>query len=157
MLNPKKLASKASTDLLESERRPRGTRRTDIAAARRKAPPLAAATEAENPETAKPALDRRLPSAEEAIVHASFEAAATPAMRRRLAAKSTIAVVLLVPSSAWVRAVKSYFENRLDKRWYVIARDGTSRLDHKASVGNRSSALFGSPPNAAFTSFFGIN
>ncbi len=52
-----------------------------------------------------------------------------------------MAVVLLAPSPAWVGALQSYFEKRLDKRWHVIARDGTSRLEHKASAGNAGVAL----------------
>jgi len=75
-------------------------------------------------------------SVADSILHASFQAATPPAIRRRLAGNSTNAVVALVPSPAWVHPLESYFTRRFGGRWYVIARDGMNRHDHKASTGN---------------------
>jgi cell division protease FtsH len=75
-------------------------------------------------------------SAADIILDASFQAAAPPAIKRRLAENATEAVVVLVPSPAYVHPLESYFTRQFGARWYVITRDGMNRHEHKSSTGN---------------------
>lgn len=74
--------------------------------------------------------------AAESILHAVIEAALTPALARRLVSKESLAVVVLVPSPGWVNPVEAYWKQRFGENWHVLGRDGSSRSEHKSSIGN---------------------
>jgi len=78
--------------------------------------------------------EKKSPS--EAIVHVAFEAALTPAIRRALSGKASVAVVVIVPAAAWVGHCKHFWHGRFGDRWYVLDRDGANRSEHKATIGN---------------------
>ena len=61
-----------------------------------------------------------------ALVSASLEAVTTPAIRRRLSGKTAIAVVIGVPSPAWVKPV-SYTHLDVYKRQVLIRHDRSTR------------------------------
>lgn len=74
--------------------------------------------------------------AADSIIHAVVEAALTPALARRLVSKESLAVTVLAPSPAWVSPVETYWKRRFGENWHVLGRDGSSRSEHKSSVGN---------------------
>lgn len=69
------------------------------------------------------------------LVSAALERAGANGVLGRLTAGATLAVVVRVPSAAWVEPVGDAFE-RLDDRLRIYARDGSSKVTHKADVGN---------------------
>jgi len=71
-----------------------------------------------------------------ALVSASLEAVTTPAIRRRLSGKTAIAVVIGVPSPAWVKPVEQFLDATAAVPWLVFARDGSDKNRHKSSFGN---------------------
>jgi cell division protease FtsH len=76
----------------------------------------------------------------DAIVDAAFEAIMTPTLKRLLDGKAAVALVVMVPTAAWVSPFNSYWKRRFGDRWYVVARDGLLRSDHKSSIGNSAVA-----------------
>jgi cell division protease FtsH len=72
----------------------------------------------------------------QALVAAAIMAAATPDFRRLLRDPAPLALVVSVPSSAWVKAVENFFGNAFGRRWTCFGRDGSERLRDKVSVGN---------------------
>jgi cell division protease FtsH len=71
------------------------------------------------------------------ILDAAFEGILTPTLRRLLDRKTGVALVVIVPTAAWVAPLQSYLKRRLGDRWHVIARDGSLlRTEHKSSSGN---------------------
>lgn len=81
-----------------------------------------------------PARDKRSPT--DAIVQVAFERAMTPTLSRSLSGKAAQAVILVVPTAAWVGLCQTYWKNRFGDRWHIIARDGSSRSEHKSILGN---------------------
>lgn len=75
-----------------------------------------------------------------AVVGAAFDASVTKAVRRRLLHGQALAVVVRVPTPAWVGPVAQHFRSQFGTRWQTIYRDGSIRLDHKASVGSEQVA-----------------
>jgi ATP-dependent Zn protease len=75
-------------------------------------------------------------NASKAIVAAALEAAMTPAARRRLKGTRPIAVVVAVPSAAWVKSVEDYFDADTSNDWATFARTGSNRSRDKSMVGN---------------------
>ena len=71
-----------------------------------------------------------------ALVSASLEAVTTPAIRRRLSGKTAIAVVIGVPSPAWVTPVEQFLDATATVPWLTLARDGSDKHRHKSSFGN---------------------
>jgi cell division protease FtsH len=71
-----------------------------------------------------------------ALVSAALEAATTPAVRRRLSGKAAIAVVISVPSPAWVKPVEDFLDAAATVPWSTFARDGSDKQRHKSSFGN---------------------
>ena len=71
-----------------------------------------------------------------ALVSASLEAVTTPAIRRRLSGKTAIAVVIGVPSPAWVKPVEQFLDATATVPWLIFARDGSDKYRHKSSFGN---------------------
>jgi cell division protease FtsH len=87
-----------------------------------------------------PAREKQKPA--DAIVEAAFEKIMTPTLKRRLDAKTAVAVVVIVPTPAWVAPLQAYWKQRFGDRWHIYARDGSVRSEHKSSIGN--SAVSGS-------------
>jgi cell division protease FtsH len=69
--------------------------------------------------------------ARRALIAAAIDAATTPAIRLRLKEDKAVAVVIDVPTTAWVKPVDDYFVG-----WATFARDGSTRSRDKATVGN---------------------
>lgn len=75
-----------------------------------------------------------------AVVGAAFDASVTKAVRRRLLHGQALAVVVRVPTPAWVGPVAQHFRSQFGTRWQTIYRDGSIRLEHKASIGSEQVA-----------------
>ena len=71
-----------------------------------------------------------------ALVAAAIMAAATPDFRRLLRDPAPLALVVSVPSSAWVEVVENFFGEAFERCWTCFARDGSQRVRDKISVGN---------------------
>jgi cell division protease FtsH len=78
----------------------------------------------------------------DAIVDAAFEGIMTPSLKRLLDGKAAVALVVIVPTAAWVVPLQAYWKRRLGDRWHIYARDGSVRSEQKSSIGN--SAVSGS-------------
>ncbi|WP_354210673.1 MULTISPECIES: AAA family ATPase [unclassified Bradyrhizobium] len=61
------------------------------------------------------------------VVGAAFEAATTPAVRRRLAHVQALAAIVIVPGPAWVAPVAAYVASEFGSRWCFHTRDGADR------------------------------
>lgn len=73
----------------------------------------------------------------ETLVSAALAAALTPAIKDALKSSSSRAVVISVPSTAWISPVKDLFARRpFGRKWTCIARDGSDRKGHQPSSGN---------------------
>lgn len=81
-----------------------------------------------------PLPDKRSPT--DAIVHVAFEQAMTSRLSRAVSGEAAQAVVLVVPTAAWVGLCQAYWKKRFGDRWHIIARDGSSRSEHKSTLGN---------------------
>lgn len=69
------------------------------------------------------------------VVGAAFEAATTPAVRRRLAHVQALAAIVIVPGPAWVAPVAAHVASEFGSRWCFHTRDGTDRRrDDTSSV-----------------------
>jgi SpoVK/Ycf46/Vps4 family AAA+-type ATPase len=100
-----------------------------------------AATTGKEPDPQEPV--RNLVPARSAIVSAAIEAAASSAQRRTWSApKKPLAVVVVVPTASWVKAVENYFEGLEGGRWVTFARTGSIKTRDKADVGNDEVAGF---------------
>jgi hypothetical protein len=75
------------------------------------------------------------PDAARCLSSAVLDAALTADVAARLRGSDAIALTVRVPSSAWVAPLKSAFV-RLNNRLELVARDGSSRTQHKAESGN---------------------
>lgn len=60
------------------------------------------------------------PEAIQCVVAAAFEAATSPAVRRRLHHGQALAVVVLVPTPFWVAPTSGYFGKTFGDRWRLI-------------------------------------
>jgi cell division protease FtsH len=87
-----------------------------------------------------PAKEKQRPA--DAIVDAAFEAIMTRTLKRLLDSKLAVALVVIVPTPAWVAPLQAHWKRRLGDRWHIYARDGSVRSEHKSSIGN--SAVSGS-------------
>jgi cell division protease FtsH len=82
-----------------------------------------------------PAADDPRENATAVVVGAAFEAALPKGVRRRLRQGQALAVVVVVPTQAWVVPVAAYARSAFGDRWCMQTREGTDRrLD--ASVGS---------------------
>jgi cell division protease FtsH len=68
-----------------------------------------------------------------ALAQAAFEAATTPALRRRFARARGLAVVVTVPSAGWIAPIKDQVRRFMEGE--LFARDGSDRK-HLPTVGN---------------------
>jgi hypothetical protein len=71
-----------------------------------------------------------------AVVGATFDAAVSRKVRRRLAHGQALAVVVTVPTGAWVGPVTDYFKHEFGNHWALHSRDGSNRGQHKAEIGS---------------------
>ncbi len=86
----------------------------------------------------KPAASGRvLVDAAPALARAAFEASIPPSVRRRMLQSDGIAIVVTVPSAAWVRPLAKYLEEITIASRY--ARNGSEKRDHPAE-GNEAVA-----------------
>jgi hypothetical protein len=95
-------------------------------------------TDADLPATEEAVNPGRSPSRPDparCVADAALDAALTEDMRMRLAGAETLAVLVRVPSAAWVAPIAAAVQ-RLNDRARTVARDGTSRTGHKADSGN---------------------
>ncbi|MHC2623996.1 cell division protease FtsH [Bradyrhizobium huanghuaihaiense] len=77
----------------------------------------------------------------ETLVSAALAAALTPAIKEALKSSSSRALVISVPSAAWISPVKDLFAQRpFGRKWTCIARDGSDRKGHQPSSGNAEAA-----------------
>lgn len=74
------------------------------------------------------------PDAPRCLADAAVEAALTEETLARLKGEA-LAVVVRVPGASWVAPIEGAIK-RLNDRARVIARDGSSRTEHKADIGN---------------------
>lgn len=76
-------------------------------------------------------------TARETLVSTAFAAALTPAIRGALNDSPSWALVISVPSVAWISPVKDLFARRpFGRKWTCFARDGSDRKGHQPSAGN---------------------
>lgn len=81
-------------------------------------------------------------SARMAIAAAAFEAAVSPSVRRKIAArKSPTAVVIRVPTPAWVGPIGAYWSKNFGAAWKQVLRDGSDNRRHSADKGSDEVAL----------------
>jgi cell division protease FtsH len=97
--------------------------------------------ETDSGEVAKPAPKNTRLDAMTAVVGAAFDAAVSKKVRRRLSHPRALAVVVLVPTSAWVAPTTVYFRAMFGEGWTRCVRDGSNRSVHKSSVGSDEVAL----------------
>ncbi len=83
-----------------------------------------------------PGDKKRLPT--DAILEVAFEEALTSALRRSVSGKAPLAIIVIVPAATWVSPCERFWKRRYGDRWHIIARDGSSRSEHKGTVGNSS-------------------
>jgi cell division protease FtsH len=90
---------------------------------------------AEIPENLEmPATDKQSPT--DAILEVALSKALTPALERSLSGKAALAIILVVPTAAWVAPCKKFWERRFGTHWHILGRDGANRSEHKSTVGN---------------------
>ncbi|MCG2665764.1 AAA family ATPase [Bradyrhizobium sp. GCM10023182] len=93
--------------------------------------------EAEIPESPEmPTVDKRSPI--DAILEVAFGRALSPALERSLSGEAAHAIIVIVPTAAWVAPCKTFWERRFGNRWHILGRDGASRSEHKPTVGNQT-------------------
>ncbi len=75
-------------------------------------------------------------NAEFAIVAAALHAATTPALRRRVNGKASVAVVIEVPDADWVKSVEAYLQETSPKGLVTFVRSGSNKPRDKNTEGN---------------------
>lgn len=86
------------------------------------------------PKVAKSRSRPKRPHPRRALIAAALDAAADEATRRRLTDETSIAVVVQVPTAAWVAPVADHLKGMA--RWDVFERDGSNRTHHRPTTGN---------------------
>ncbi|MGJ4941450.1 AAA family ATPase [Bradyrhizobium sp. HKCCYLS1011] len=80
-------------------------------------------------------------NAQMALAAAAFEAATSPSVRRKLGdCKQPVAVVIRVPTPAWVAPVAEYCQKVFGRSWMLVSRDGSDR-QHRADKGSDAVAV----------------
>ncbi|MBR0737021.1 AAA family ATPase [Bradyrhizobium liaoningense] len=69
-------------------------------------------------------------SAMTALIGAAFEASVSKEVFRKLEHNQALAVIVVVPSPAWVGPMKDYFRSAFGGRWLIMTRDGKSRTQN---------------------------
>jgi cell division protease FtsH len=90
-------------------------------------------------ETVGPEPKRRR-SAVAAIMEAAFAASLPPGTRRWLAHTQALAVVVQVPTSAWIEPTQKFFGHAFGERWVIVARDEAFRNTQKAGAASDATA-----------------
>jgi hypothetical protein len=98
--------------------------------------PVAGSSASGSAKKQSPKTDTAEYDARTALVSASLEAVTTPAVRRRLSGKTAIAVIIGVPSPAWVNPVAQFLDATATVPWLIFARDGSDKHRHQSSFGN---------------------
>lgn len=75
-----------------------------------------------------------------AVVGAVFDAAVSRQDRRRIDHAKAMAVVVIVPTPAWVAPVSQHFPKKFGSRWRAYDRDGAKRGGQHAPEGSESVA-----------------
>lgn len=76
-----------------------------------------------------------------AVVGAAFDAAISPKIRRQIDQAKAMAVVIVVPTPAWVAPVSQYFRATFGSRWHAYERAGSNRIaGHEMLEGSNSVA-----------------
>ncbi|UPK24195.1 AAA family ATPase [Bradyrhizobium sp. 195] len=78
----------------------------------------------------------RRPSAPLALFRAVFETTLDDAQRALIENSVNLAIIVTVPSAAWVKPAQKFCASLSRSSWVCIARDGTDRSRHKSSLGN---------------------
>jgi cell division protease FtsH len=63
-----------------------------------------------------------------AVVGAAFDAAVSPQIRRQIEHAKALAVVIVVPTPAWVAPMSIHFTTTFGSRWHAYDRAGSNRL-----------------------------
>jgi hypothetical protein len=92
----------------------------------------------EEDDEGRPAADRR-EAAVPAIVGAAVDAAVPKGLRRRLRHDRALAVIVVVPTQAWIVPVAAYARSAFGDRWCMHTREGSDRR-RNASVGSEDVA-----------------
>jgi cell division protease FtsH len=122
---PKKLSDlRASASDEEQARRSEDSDKPDI--------------DMEEDDEGRPAADRRQ-AAVLAVVGAAFDAAVPKDLRRRLRRNRALAVIVLVPTQAWIVPVAAYARSAFGDRWCMHTREGSDRR-RNASMGSEDVA-----------------
>ncbi|WP_407151009.1 AAA family ATPase [Bradyrhizobium sp. ORS 86] len=90
----------------------------------------------EAPKERAPMSRFRRPSAPLALFRAVFETTLDDAQRTILENSVNLAIVFTVPSPAWVKPAERFCSSLSRSSWVCIARDGTDRSRHKATLGS---------------------
>lgn len=69
-------------------------------------------------------------SAMTALLGAAFEASVSKEVYRKLEHNQALAVIVVVPSPAWVGPMKDYFRSAFGGRWLIMTRDGKTRTQN---------------------------
>jgi cell division protease FtsH len=75
-----------------------------------------------------------------AVVGATFDAAVSRQIRRQIDHAKAMAVVVVVPTPAWVAPVSQHFREKFGSRWCAYNRDGAKRAGLHAPEGSDSVA-----------------
>jgi cell division protease FtsH len=103
------------------------------AAAEQSEPAQESEVDVEEDDTEKPArTGDRGEAATPAVVGAAFDAAVSRALRRRLLHGQALAVVVVVPTTAWVVPAAAYLRSVFGTRWHMQMRDGSDRKRNSA-------------------------
>jgi cell division protease FtsH len=91
--------------------------------------------DADEDEVEEEPSDPSRPDAKLCLVGAALEKAAITDVLARPTSSGALAIVVRVPSAAWVNPVEDAI-GRLDRNLRIFARDGSNKAIHKADVGN---------------------
>jgi cell division protease FtsH len=89
-------------------------------------------------DSAAKAISHRSPNLHprKSIVKAAIESSMTPDLGMALQHPATLALVVTVPSTSWIKAVDEFFaDGAFDRRWSRFARDGSLPREHVPSMG----------------------
>jgi cell division protease FtsH len=76
------------------------------------------------------------PTAKRALIEAAFEAATTASQRRLLKGNKPVVIAVHVPTTSWLKPIRSHIDTYFKGNWQTYARDGSNRSRDKASVGS---------------------
>jgi hypothetical protein len=77
-----------------------------------------------------------------AVMEAAFNAAVPRPLRRKLAHDQALAVIILVPTTAWVMPATAYFKFRFGPRWKIAAEEKPGSMTQKDGTGSGEVARY---------------